>query len=155
MQNDLYFYIMVLGVILVGFAVVLPKRKSKEEGHGISNLPNDNQGMNTTQLLSEMKQDMERKMGELSRQIQDLKAELEHVQVHSSATGVVTGEKGQKLKLDQRYAEIFDLFNKGESEEEIARTLDMGTGEVGMIIQLQKITATPRKQKGHGGSNHE
>jgi len=147
MQNDLYFYIMLLGVILIGFALV-SKRGSKGESHEINN--------HTVQLLSEIRQDMDRKMNELSRQIVELRTEMEQIQFSSSVKGVSDEEGNQhKLKLDQRYAEIFDLVSKGMSQEEIARTLDMGTGEVGMIIQLQKMTSTTPRKRDHGGSSYE
>lgn len=132
MQDDLYFYVMVLGLILVGFAWFIPNRRNRDE----------RQGMEMVHMLTEIKQDMEQKMRLLSKQVGELQTEMEEMKLRSSAEGTSESEGNQHgLKLDRRYAEIFDLKQQGKSDEEIAKMLDMGVGEVSLIIQLHRMAA--------------
>ncbi len=132
MQGDLYFYMMVLGLILVGFAWLIPNRRNRDE----------RQGMEMVHMLTEIKQDIEQKMRILSKQIGELQTEMEEMKLRSSAEGTSESAGNQHgLKLDRRYAEIFDLKQQKKSDEEIAKMLDMGVGEVSLIIQLHRMAS--------------
>lgn len=60
----------------------------------------------------------------------------------SSAAGDPSADTKQQpnepMKIRERYADVFHLYDKGESTEYIAKKLEMNKGEVMLIIQLAK-----------------
>jgi len=47
-------------------------------------------------------------------------------------------QPNEPMKIRERYAEVFHLYDKGKSTEYIAKKLEMNKGEVMLIIQLAK-----------------
>jgi DNA-binding NarL/FixJ family response regulator len=71
------------------------------------------------------------------------KAELEAYEATAKIESKTkTGDSGQNLFLNDRYKEIFELQNKGQSVDEIAKQLGKGSGEISFILQLAEQART-------------
>ncbi|RKD24216.1 hypothetical protein BEP19_07370 [Ammoniphilus oxalaticus] len=131
--GEVYFYVMMLGLIFVGLAMIYkPKQKAVEE---------EQDNANTLRLVSETNLKMEQQFRALSAQIVELQVELE--QLRSQAVNTDNEDEttnGQQLGLERRYADVFQLAKQGLPKEEIAKQLEMGTGEVELIMQLNQLT---------------
>lgn len=149
MQDDLYFYLMLLGLVIAGMAWLIPNRskKAQEEPEEINKLFYERQYRELLHLMSEMRQDADRRTNQLSREIEGLKKKLEDVQKESKGRFELPlqGHVQDAMGLNDRYAEIFDLYDQGKTTEEIASQMDMGTGEIELILQLKALSSRPGK----------
>lgn len=136
MQGDAWLYLIALGVLFLGATWVAPpfvKKNGSSEG----------KGPDPGEVLLLLKQDMDSRFLELRREVTDLRAEL-------AASTAKTAATPDLMLLDNRYRDIFDLKKQGKTHEEIARQLEMGTGEVDLIIQLHAM-ADGRQRAGVRG----
>lgn len=149
MQEDLYFYLMLLGLVIAGLAWLLPGRKPK----GVNQPPqmgpkqHERQYQEMLQLAAAMKQEADKKMSYMTAEIEGLKKRLEEAE-NNTREGFSLHPRSTRdtMQLHDRYGEIFSLHREGKTTEQIASQMDMGTGEVALILQLQSISAKPERK---------
>lgn len=128
MQDELYFYVMLFGLIVIGFGWFSSRRSTPEASENIE----------MKRYLEEWKRDHEQAWSRLARQLDRMQAELESLKRREAEA------RGEHLKvglgLEQRYAEIFELVQRDIPTSEIAKRLDMGVGEVELILQLHRLS---------------
>jgi thioesterase domain-containing protein len=143
MLDDLSFYLLVLGVVLLGLVwISSPKAPSHEREN--RNLLYEKEIHELMNVMAAMKQDFEKQLHALSQEIHVLEQEVTQLKSKPAATAAIDNQDA--LLLDNRYREIFDMRQQGLSNDVIARKLDMGTGEVALIVQLHNLTAEKNKK---------
>jgi DNA-binding NarL/FixJ family response regulator len=104
----------------------------------------DNQKTDDQKLLN--KQDeLNREINELIGTVNFLRSWLEQdykkIKAEMQALSSIKQDRNnaknkQTLLLNDRYKEVFDLYEKGLSADEIAKKLGKGSGEIEFILQL-------------------
>lgn len=148
MQDDLYFYVLLLGVVFAGAALLGPGRKKQDAGADRHQVMNERQCRDLLQMMSEFKRDTERQLQILSKEHRDLKAEFSEMKSKAEKNGLAsTMDEKDALQLNHRYAEVFELRRSGKTPGEIAKQLDMGIGEVELILQLHAKSSLPEQKR--------
>jgi len=63
----------------------------------------------------------------------------EEVKKAKDVMKAIVGEKGiNPGRMNEKYKEVFDLYSKGSDIPEIARALNIGQGEVKLVLELGK-----------------
>ncbi|MBP1931452.1 DUF6115 domain-containing protein [Ammoniphilus resinae] len=147
MQDDLFFYLIVLGLILVGVSFLRSGRNKPDLNATPRQQINDPQYREYLHFMSELKKEMERRNAEISYSVQELRKELTEIQSRLDTKNGSTVDGQGAMRLDHRYAEIFALKQQGKSMETIAKQLDMGVGEVELILQLHAVSSVSPGQR--------
>jgi DNA-binding NarL/FixJ family response regulator len=104
----------------------------------------DNHKTNDQNLLKKQDQ-LNREINELKGTLNFLRSWLEKdyqkIKTELQALGSINHERNTSkykpnLFLNDRYKEVFDLYEKGLSADEIAKKLGKGSGEIEFILQL-------------------
>lgn len=135
-----FVFIALLGINVILLSIVLIKGSKKNEPH--LNVPSFEKTTGYEKLilleLQELKNGVERLTADNRRDLLQLREEF-HV-FNEKAKQYLKEEKVENnLFITERYKEIFDLYDKGLSAEQIAKELEKGLGEISFILQLANL----------------
>jgi DNA-binding NarL/FixJ family response regulator len=89
---------------------------------------------NVTESYQNEIKNINRKVESLKELLNDISESLE-----MQKNKIINNEdKSKSIPLNSKYSEVIRLFNEGVDETEIARQLNMGKGEVQLILQFVK-----------------
>ena len=132
-----YVFIALLVINIILLSLVLVKGSKEQDRSAF--VPSIEKTMDYEKLilleLNEVKKSVETHTAENRSELLLLREEFQSL-VEKAKSDLHEEKLENNLFITERYKEIFDLQDKGMSDEQIAKELEKGLGEVSFILQL-------------------
>jgi hypothetical protein len=164
MTNQLYLYVLLIGVGIVLFALTRPKNSSAPVAvtqqqpaldHGLretldefmNELERDNARM--VDSFVKLQSDYKQKLSTQQQVIQELQSRMSQLEAKIAEQQPVKMEQPAHatqpedvvplgFMFNEKYAKVVELSQKGLTPEQIAKATDIGMGEIQMVLGLAK-----------------